>query len=196
MLKKVVFFSIWLVLIANFASAQYYYDQSYSVGNVIGGVDDLLVIYEQNSTWFDFFIFLIIFLGLTQAVFGDSHLKKQSKTLSIGISLALSIGLVFWERNTGVNLLTLGPLAFLIINLLIFYTVFALLKKMGTEWWVAGAWAYVIFFIILILFGPQLLDWLPISIDQLFPVLNFLFWVCLLIGLVGLIYSNQPRRTQ
>ncbi len=195
-LKKVVLLCSLVLILMNLASAQYYFDQSFSGFGFFsgGGFDDILIIYENNSTWFDFFIFLLIFLGLTQAVFGEGHFKKQSKTISIGLSLALSFGLVFWERNTGVNLLTLGPFAFLILLLLIFYIIYSILKKMGTEWWVAGAWAYVGFFALLMILGPAVFNWSWLN-ENLIGTLNFFFYLCLILGLIGLWYTEplHPR---
>ena len=192
MLKKVVLWFSLVLILMNLASAQYYYDQSFGLFS-FNGIDDILNIYELNSGWIDFFIFLTIFLGLSQAVFGESHFKKQSKTLSIGLSLALSFGLVIWERNTGLSLLTLGPLAFLIILLLVFYVIFSILKKMGNEWWVAGAWAYVVIYLILITLGGQVFNWSPVT-NNLFPLMNLFFYVCIVAGLVGLIWASPPKR--
>jgi len=190
--KKVVFISIFLVLLLNSASAQYYYDQGSSYGFYSGGgVDDILYIYEIYAGWIDFFIFLLLFLGLTQAILGESHLKSQAKSLSIGISLALSFALILWERNTGVNLLQLGPFALLLILLLIFFVVFKLLQKFGTEWWVAGAWAYVVFYGILSTLGPSIfqISWFN---ENFFAIANLLFWACILIGIYGLFASSRP----
>lgn len=195
LLKKVVLISILLVLIINLASAQYYYDSSYGFG-FVGGFDDILVLYEQNSTWFDFFIFLLIFLGLTRAVFGQSHLRGQTKPISIGLSLALSFGLVMWERNTGINLLAFGPVAFLIILLLIMYVIFYLLTNLGTGKWVAAAWTYAIAYALLILFGQSVLGFINYFgfFPTLFQLMNFLFWVAVIGGIIGLFYSTPSPR--
>jgi len=194
LIKKVVFLGIIMLFLVNLSSAQYYYDQSYSYGFFnFGNLDDILYFYESNSGWIDFFIFLIIFLGLSQIVFSQGHFAHQgSKPLSIGISLALSFGLSLWERNTGINLLTFGPFAFLILIILMYYIIFSLLKKMGTEWWVAGAWGYVVVYSLLMLLGSQLLNLVDIS--SIFPLLNLLFWVCIIVGIIGLFFSRQPAR--
>lgn len=195
LLRKVVFFCILLALFTNFASAQYYYDQSYNFG-FIGGVGDILSIYELNSTWFDFFIFLLIFLGLTQAVFGQGHLKSQSKPISIGLSLALSFGLVVWERNTGINILSFGPVAFLILIILMMYVIFSLLSNLGTGKWVAVAWAYAIAYSLLILFGQQFLNALSYFgfFPSIFQVMTLLFWLAVIGGIIGLFYTTPAPR--
>ena len=188
--KKVVLLCILLFILTNIASAQYYYDSNYDFSLFsLYDIQDVLYIYELNSSWFDFFIFLIIFLGLTQTVFGESHFRNHSKTLSIGLSLALSIALVVWERNTGINLLNFGPLAFLIIVILMLYIIYSLLKKMFCESWIAGVWTYIIGFIVLILFGEKILQGLAyfnLPVYQIISLLDFLFWVALLIGIYGL----------
>lgn len=185
LLKKAAFIWIFLVLMLNSASAQYYYDQNLAYG--LGGLDDILYVYEIYSSWFDFFIFLLIFLGLTQAVFGNSHLKEQSKTLSIGISLALSFALSAWERYNGVNILSFGPIAFLIFVLLLFFVVFKLLQKMEASWLTSVAWGYVIAFAALMIFGQTVvLNWLVNYAGGIFQLLYLLFWVAIILGVIGL----------
>ena len=130
LLKKVGLISIFLVFLLNTASAQYYYDQSFSYGLFSGGFNDILYIYELYAGWIDFFIFLLIFLSLTQAVFQRTHLSSQAKNLSIGLSLMLSFALISWERYNGVNLLAFGPIALLILILLLFFVVFTMLQRM------------------------------------------------------------------
>ena len=76
LIKKAVIFTILLVFMLNSASAQYYYDQSFDFGFLsVGGVDDILYLYGIYSGWIDFFLSLLIFLGLTQAVFENTHLS-------------------------------------------------------------------------------------------------------------------------
>ena len=188
--KKVVFISIFLVLLLNSASAQYYYDQSFDFGFLsVGGVDDILYLYGIYSGWIDFFLSLLIFLGLTQAVFENTHLRSQSKTLSIGLSLALSFGLIYWERQTGVTLLSLGPLAFLFFLILIYFVIFQLMQKLGTGYWTAGAWAYVVIFSMLSIVQNPLIGWF-VDIN-LFNLLHMLFWIAILIGIIGLFVDRR-----
>ncbi len=194
MLKKVVLISIFLILLLNLASAQYYYDQSFDYGFLsAGGLDDVLYIYEIYSGWIDFFLFLLIFLGLTQAVFQGSHLSSQAKPLSIGISLALSFALVSWERYNGVTLLSFGPIALLIFLLLLFFVIFEFLKKLGVGWVASVAWAYVICFAGLMIFGHNLLSNVVDYFGGLFQLLYLLFWVAIIIGIIGLFAATPAR---
>ena len=191
-LKKVVLLAAVLVLLMNFASAQYYYDYNYGSFGLFGsGSDDILFFYESNAGWIDFFVFLLIFLGLTQAVFSSGHLRSQTKPLAIGLSLALSFGLVIWERNTGINILAFGPVAFLMLSMLIFYVIFSFLKKMGTEKWVAGAWGYVAAYALVMIFGSPLLGFFADT--NLLPILNLFFWLAVIGGIIGLFSETKPQ---
>ena len=193
LLKKVVLIGIFLILLLNLASAQYYYDQSFDYGfSGVGGLDDVLYVYEIYSGWVDFFLFLLIFLGLTQAVFEGSHLRSQQKSLSIGISLALSFALVSWERYNGINLLSFGPIALLIFLLLLYYVIFEFLRKIGTGPWAAGAISYVIAYITLMIFGGNYLSSLVDYAGGLFQLLNILFWISLFIGVLGFLSRRAP----
>lgn len=195
--KKVVLISILLVLLLNSASAQYYYDQTFDNYSFLspGGLDDVLYLYEIYSGWIDFFLFLLIFLGLTQAVFQGSHLSSQAKPLSIGISLALSFALVSWERYNGVTLLSFGPIALLIFLLLLFFVIFEFLKKLGVGLVAAVAWAYVVCFAGLMIFG-QSLSSLIYYFGGLFQVLYLLFWIAIAVGVIGLFATGAPARRE
>ena len=189
--KKVVLISIFFIILMNLATAQYYYqDAGYSLFP-FGGLDDVFLVYESYSSLIDFIIFLLIFLGVTQAIFGQGNFKDQSKIISIGLSLALSFGLVFWERRVGITLLSFGPFALLILFILFMYLIFSLMKHLGNDWWVAGAWVYVIGFGAITFISPELYNW-P-QLEKIFPFLYLLFWGCIFIGLIGL-FAQKPKQ--
>ena len=73
--------------------------------------------------------------------------------------------------------------------LLIFFVIFKLLQKFGTDWWVAGAWAYVIFYAALMILGNPLVNF--IAFENLFALLYLLFWACIVIGIIGLFAGSR-----
>src|SRR3989344_9068863 len=102
MKKWVIASLIFLVLLPSVLGA---YTFNYYSGGYYGGTSSLLFgLYTEYSFFIDFIIFLLIFLGLTQAIFG-THFKSGSKPLSLGIALMLSFGLTLWESHSGFTLL-------------------------------------------------------------------------------------------
>ncbi len=117
-------------------------------------------LYNDNKFLIDFIIFLLIFLGITLVVYPDG-LGKGHKPLTIGLSLALSLGLVMWERKNlnGESIFqaffgTISLVFFII--LIIIFAVLAIIRMSGGT----GITPWLIFFLIVtllclwILFDP------------------------------------------
>lgn len=115
-------FGISILFIINDYTGYVYYP-----GGQWGGFGQgfgILDLYYEYSEWFDFFIFLAIFLGLAKTVFEESF-DAGGKALYTGLGVLLALGLVLWERNTGNNIMELfGGYAFLIIVLGLLFFVF------------------------------------------------------------------------
>ena len=86
-------------------------------------------IYSQYSSWFDFFIFLMIFLGIAYGVLGQ-HFKEGTKMVVVGVGLALAFGLLLWEEQTGFSIIgSLGPFVAILLVFLLAMSFFYLLGK-------------------------------------------------------------------
>lgn len=117
-MKKLVIYFVFLLAFVSIANAQYYYsDRGFSLGNF-----DLMGFYFEHPYEIDFFIFLIIFLGLSKSVF-KSKFKEGSGLLIAGVSVALALALVFWEYNTGKSLLSYGSIGIIILILLLVFVI-------------------------------------------------------------------------
>ena len=114
-MKKWVIYLVFIVLLVSSVSAQYYY----TGGRSLLGDFNLIEFYFNHPYEIDFFIFLIIFLGLTKSVF-KKQFKKEGNLMTVGVSIALAFGLVFWEYNTGKFLLGYGSIGILFLVLIIF----------------------------------------------------------------------------
>src|SRR3990167_6829619 len=85
----------------------------------------ILSTYEQFYGWFDFIIYMLIFTGLARE-FIELKAKKESmdvgpggQALYLGLGLLLSSSLVTWEVSKGYSLITLGPLIFILLGLIL-----------------------------------------------------------------------------
>lgn len=118
-MKKIGVYLVFLLCLVSVVSAQYYYtDKGFSLGGI-----DFLEIYNEYTYEIDFFIFLVIFLGLTKAVFKD-RFKQQSNIISVGVSIALALAIVLWEKSTGKFILSYGAV---IVTILIIAVIFAVI---------------------------------------------------------------------
>lgn len=117
-MKKLVVYLIFLLILVSFVSAQYSYsDRSFSIGNF-----NIIDFYNEHPYEIDFFIFLIIFLGLSKAVF-KSKFKEQGNVISIGVGIALALAIVLWEYNSGRFLLSYGSIGITLLVLLVVFVI-------------------------------------------------------------------------
>ena len=155
-MKKAVLWSLLLLFIANVSAYVFTRDYGYFSGTGFR-ISDL---YLQYSSWFDFVIFLIIFLSLGKSVFGEHF--KESKGIYIGIALILAFALLLYEEQSGFSLIgSLGNWGFLIVILLALIFVFVAVSRSGKSALLGSGIVMIVLFFILMLgnnFG--LYDWL------------------------------------
>ena len=125
-------------------------------------------IYYQYGYIIDATIFLLIFLSLAKIVF-TKHFGEPVKPLYVGVGLFLAFALLLWEERTGIYLLELaGPLAALLIPLVVVVALFILLKRTGFGFFSA-------FFISLISIYALLWVLSLTSLTSYYALINFLY---------------------
>ena len=149
-MKKVLLIVLMLVLVAFGASALKYYDYQYTDKEVRSGSYsgtgrffdflsvDIIQLYKDNQTIIDFVIYLFIFAGLAKAIFKKSFSEGHAP-LTIGLSLALALGIILWQSRTGVSFIefVIGDAgAVIIIGVVIFLLIALAAKITGHE----GLW--------------------------------------------------------
>ncbi len=122
---------VFSFILMNTVDALVYLGQSYSGWGMFGyGFDDIVSLYYMYPGWIDFFIFFGIFLSLGKAVFGQKFEGGAGKGLALSIGVALSLGLVLFESNTGIYLLAESAMiVFFLASVGVFYGLFVLLHK-------------------------------------------------------------------
>lgn len=183
---------------------QSFIERSYT-GSYLPGISDLYQIYYDYAQWFDFFLFLAIFVGLGKVVF-EKHFKEGGKAIYIGLGVFLALALVLWEVRSGVVLLELfGPLALvfmLVLFLFIFYKYLSKHISAGGLTILCGGYAllYFIFFILANWLGWSNLgawyysSWLYYNVPFDFMPIAWLLFVFSIIGLIiGLIFWKAGK---
>lgn len=128
--KRFIFLIALFSLICTLAvSAAYYYYGSPGYG--YGGWDwfNLAQLYDVYYEWFDFVIFLVIFIGLGKEVFGE-HFKGGARGVYVGVGFLLALALVWFEEETGFSIIrSLGIYGVLLLGVIVFFVLFGLIKK-------------------------------------------------------------------
>ena len=100
----------------------------YGGGSGFLGSFDFESIYQDYGVFIDAVLFLLLFLGVGQSVF-KAHFKKGGKLVYTSVGLVLTFSLIWWEQRSGITILyELGPLAPMIILLVIFLSLYKFLK--------------------------------------------------------------------
>jgi hypothetical protein len=140
--KKAVILLVLILLVIPLVSAYYYGFGSWGMRWF-----QLGDFYYQYQTWIDFFVFLLIFMGLGRSIFGQHYEKAGGAAVYTGVGIFLSLALVLWEERAGFSLYNFFPLAFfVIIALFCFYIAQALRKASGST--VLGiSLSYIVFWL-------------------------------------------------
>ncbi|RMF55119.1 hypothetical protein D6745_03115 [Candidatus Woesearchaeota archaeon] len=174
--KMLIFLGLFLLLAASnvFAATNWltdiFQDASF----------DPAELYKDYGPFIDFVIYLIIFIGLTRTVFDRVYgTKGGSKAISIGLGIAMSIGLSVWGKF---RIGDFGPIVALILILLVGIVLFNLLRKAGLG---IGSAAFAFLIVYFILKGalPDVFVWLEQKIPWLGPILGFLVFVCVFLAI-------------
>src|ERR1043166_9256091 len=130
---------------------------------------DLSAIYDQYGPLIDFFVYLVILVGLAQVVLQHRFSGRGSKAVISGIGTALAAGLALSEARIEFDLRSLGPIAGFIVVALVALILYKLFRAF--EWGVipASAASLVVMYIGVQVATPGVGTW----ISQNIPLLNW-----------------------
>tara|TARA_Y100000310_G_scaffold345485_1_gene465536 strand:- start:4663 stop:6282 length:1620 start_codon:yes stop_codon:yes gene_type:complete len=128
-------FSLAVVFVLRSVNAVAYFGQNFGGWTPFGyGFSDIVSMYYAYPGWFDFFIFLIMFVSIGKAVFGGKFEGKPAQGLAVSMGVALSLGLVLWEYRTGIFILEHSAIVvFFLASIGMIFGIYKWLKKMGVK---------------------------------------------------------------
>jgi len=172
-----------LLLVVNVNAVYYVREQGvggllnlFDFGSRIGGLgsgNQIVSWYENNSGWFDFFIFLVVFLGLGRAVFGEHFKGAGGKGVYIGIGVFLAFSLLIWEQKSGFSLIgNFGIWALLIFIIIVLFFVYKLIHQISGSSLFSISLAYILLYIFFLMldrwFGMTGDYWIYDIIDNIY----------------------------
>lgn len=194
--KWFIFFVVLFSLFCIFeVSAQYGDYFGYEGQSVID-------LYREYASWFDFFIFLIIFLGLGRAIFGEHFKGAGGRGVYIGIGIFLALALLIWEEQADFSLIEfMGPWVLVLFFMVIIFLTFMFIVKAGGGVLLAASITYLIFFVVytgminyLDVYYFNVSDWIyghwGFDIEAFHPLL----WVGVGFAIVGVIVGGIMTR--
>jgi hypothetical protein len=132
----------------------------------------------------DFVLAFAFFTAVSYSTLYDRFKHRSTVVIAVALGLALSLGLIWWERENNLSLLHLGPLALAIFFLVLALALFPALKKAG------GLWAGILLTAaVLFLVAQPFQITLPIDPARIFTTMG----VILIFGfLLLLIHKSKP----
>lgn len=150
---------------------------------------DLAKAYEDYSQVIDFFLYLIIFIGIAKVTLGRLFSGRGGKAVTIGMGLVLALSLSIMEAQMNFNLKAFGPIAAFIFILLVGASLFLAIKHTGFGISGSASVAFVIMYISFSAVTPNVYNWLTSKM----PLIRIVFIIALIMAVWQLISSIWPR---
>ena len=132
----------------------------------------------------DFIIAFAFFTALVYAVLGKRFgQQRPAIVMSAAVGLALAVGLVWWERQEGLSIRNLGPLAVGFAVILLAMVMFQAIRQTGGTWAGAG-----------IAFGASILVASALGLGG-WDFLPALAMLALIVGIVAFVIHAKGQRT-
>ena len=152
---------VLLLLLAGFllfslsfdVSAQSLLDDVFSV---FEGVD-MADIYQSYQKVIDFFLYLILFMGVAQAALFKRFEGRAGKAISVAMGISLSLSLVMF---TDFSIASFGPIAAAIFVILVAMVLFNLINTVVNDKVGSAAFAFLITYYLLKAVVPNLFAWI------------------------------------
>ncbi|MEK7475977.1 MAG: hypothetical protein AAB152_10150 [Candidatus Coatesbacteria bacterium] len=152
---------------------------------------DLPSVYSEYATLIDFFVYLVIFVGLARTILERRFEGRGGKAVVIGIGTALAMGLALAESRVGFSLLSLGPVAGTIIVSLLAIVLFNLFLHLGASMLTSALSAFFLLYLTMATMTPFLWGWIQTHVP-LFNAAGILSGMSLLYVGVMTTWSALP----
>lgn len=132
---------------------------------------DIAHVYSQYSGIIDFFLFLILFVGIARVTLEKRFEGRGGKAVIVGIGLTLALGLSITESRFGFNISSLGGIALWFFVLAFGLVLFFFLNSAGLQKTTAFSLAFIVSYVLTLSLSPKLGVWIRKS----FPLLDLVF---------------------
>ena len=191
--KKVILLFISLVFMINLAAIVF--AQATPEGTDFSLVEifetvrgfDVAEAYGTFPFLIDTIIYFILFISIAQVTLGKQFEGPGGRGVVIAVGLAMAVAISFWAKNVGFTLGNLGPLAGLILALIIGIKIYRLLR--GNESVGSGIWiSIIVLYIGAFMFFPEIITALQTSkAGRLgLAILNIAFIIALPMAIISL----------
>lgn len=118
--------SVFIIGLSTNVLAQSVFDDV--LGALAGDRFDIKETYDKYGGFIDFFIYVIIFVGISQFALVKHFKGPGGKAVIIGVAIALSLGAAYWGSANNFRLIKLGVLAVGIVTIILIYALYKCLS--------------------------------------------------------------------
>lgn len=123
---------------------------------------DLGAWYHTAPWAIDSLVYLVVFVGIARVTLGSRFEGRGGTAITAGVGIALAVGATLTARQAGFSLIELGPLAWLMLLLVLGLTLFDLLRRCGLTALPACGISLIVIWITAATLGDALSDWLSV----------------------------------
>ena len=120
---------------------------------------DIASTYQQNYLFIDFVIYMLIFVGLSKFVFSKRFSGNGGKAILVGVGLILSLSMSVFSYTTGFSIGSFGPIAAIILMLLVGMLLFGFIRQIGGSSVNSGIGAFIVTYFLMRSVTPEIYDW-------------------------------------
>lgn len=140
---------------------------------------DISETYTRYAAFFDLVIYCAIFIALAHAVFTRRFTGRPGKAMATALGFGLGISLAVAGRQFGFSLRDAGPLAILLILILVGYLIFHTLLQAQVDWKLAAPLTYVIIYLFVRAISPALFGMIAEKVPFISLVSAVILLICL-----------------
>ncbi len=153
---------------------------------------DISTLYNHYCLIIDGTIFFLIFLGVCRTTIGKRFEGSGGTAITTGLTLALTAAALIMEKSLNFSLRSFGPLAVVIVMLLVGFVFYSILLTVGFSHINALYLAYLVDYLSIRLVSPDIFDWIATTA----PFVNGILGIIFIIALAKLLFSLLPRSSK
>jgi len=189
MTKKLLFTLLILLLAISIVSArQNIFEQ---ILEPVRGFN-LEGLYSNYGHFIDFVLYLFIFVTIARITLAKKFGGKEANILAGALGVVLAISLALTERTLGFNLRSFGPIAALIIILLVGFILYTVIHHIGGGKAGSGAISFVAVYFLIRAVSPTSFRWLEEKAPFIHGVLGIAVIIAIWQAFASFIHLGKP----
>ncbi len=159
-----------------------------SFNKILGG-GSLGDIYESHGLWIDMIIYIFLFVFVARFAFERNQAGGNFRPLSTVVGIALAVGAMAFEWESGFRLGDIGPFALAVALLVFAVVVYRLIHGLGVGGFQSAAFAYIAIYGFLATVASPLFDFMQNSNNEVMSLVGSILNLLLIFAIIGVVVA-------